>query len=147
MAEPREQTFGIEELKHIADILMGAAYADGVHEIVEAAAIRRVLAELVGGGALPDAVARRLEAFDIAAFRLEETCANLKMSSPDRRRRLLQLVAQVTESDEVHDFDETDYILRVARSIGASREEYEGLTVDVRFEDPNQPPPVPDDHK
>lgn len=145
MAEPRE--FDIEELKRIADILMGAAYADGVHEIVEAAAIRRVLAELVGGGVLPEAVAQRLEAFDIAAFRLEEACAQLEMGLPSRRRRLLQLVAQVTESDEVHDFDETDYILRVAKCIGASREEYAGLTVDVRVDDPDQPPPVPEEHE
>ncbi len=144
MAEPRE--FEIEELKHIADILMGAAYADGVHQLAEAAAIRRVLAAEVGG-AVPEAVSARLDAFDIGAFRLEDSCAKLEMGSSERRRRLLQLVAQVTESDEVHDFDETDYILQVARCIGAGREEYEGLTVDVGFEGSDQPPPVPDDHE
>jgi uncharacterized tellurite resistance protein B-like protein len=146
MAEPREE-FEIEELKHIADILMGAAYADGVHEIAEASAIRRVLAELAGGAALPEAVSARLEAFDVGAFRLEESCAKLQMGSPERRRCLLQLVAQVTESDEIHDFDETDYIVRVAQCIGASRAEYEGLTVDVRFEDADRPPPVPEDRE
>jgi uncharacterized tellurite resistance protein B-like protein len=143
MAEPRE--FEIEELKHIADILMGAAYADGVHELAEAAAIRRVLAELVGGASLPEAVSARLDAFDIGAFRLEDSCAKVEMGSPERRRRLLRLVAQVVESDEVHDFDESDYIVRVARCIGASRAEYEGLTVDLQFEDSEQPPPVPED--
>jgi uncharacterized tellurite resistance protein B-like protein len=132
----------IDELKRIADVLLGAAYADGLHQLEEASAIRRLLGGLAGAEELPPALAQHIEAFDVSAFTLERSCAGLDVDTPEKRRRLLQLVAQVTECDEVHDFDESDYIVRFARCIGAKPEEYKGLTVDVQYDDP---PPVPED--
>jgi uncharacterized tellurite resistance protein B-like protein len=132
----------IEELKRIADVLLGAAYADGLHQLEEASAIRRVLSGLVGEDELPTALAQHIEAFDISSFKLERSCDGLDVDTPEKRRRLLQLIAQVTECDDVHDFDESDYIVRFARCIGAKPEEYKGLTVDLQYDNP---PPVPED--
>ena len=50
-------------------------------------------------------------------------------------------VARVTESDDVHDLEESDFIVRVAKAIGASREEYAGLT--ITLEESVKPPPLP----
>jgi hypothetical protein len=53
---------------------------------------------------------------------------------------LLALVARVTESDDVHDLAESDFIVRVAKAIGATPGEYQGLTVELL---PSTPPPLP----
>jgi uncharacterized tellurite resistance protein B-like protein len=135
----------IERLGHMADILMGAAHADGVHQREEAAAIGRVLCSQLGQPELPAELRARIEVFDPAAFDLARSCGALGLSTSAERRQLLQLVAVVTEVDEVHDFDESDYIVEVARAIGAGPEDYAGLTVDVKYEALPEPPPVPDD--
>lgn len=146
---PDAREMGIEELQHLGMILLGAACADGASQREESEAIIQILAEEQGGGELPEPVIKHLMAFDVQRFDLATSCLALDMSTPERRRWLLQLCARVTECDDVHDLDESDYIVRVAKCIGAGREEYAGLTVDELSDDEvsdDGPPPVPAAH-
>ncbi len=129
-----------EALKHVADILMAAAYADQTYLRVEGAMVRQILAELTGQAEAPKALLHRLDAFDPDGFEVGPACAALGLDSPAPRRELLQLVARVTDADEVHDLDESAYIVRVAREIGASPEDYAGLTMELLD---GKPPPLP----
>ncbi len=130
-----------EALKHVADILMAAAYADGTYQRVEGGAVRQILAELSGQEVAPKALLHRLDAFDPDSFELEPACAALALEGVEPRRELLQLVARVADADEVHDLDESAYIVQVARAIGASPEDYAGLTLELLAS--VAPPPIP----
>ncbi len=130
-------TWNSDQLVLVADILMAAASADGVAQDVEHGAVRAIVKELGGQAATLEA---RIKGFKAASFDLNKTAAALNLKTPAQRKELLQLVARVTESDDVHDLDESDYIVAVARAIGASKEEYAGLTISL---EENKPPPLP----
>jgi uncharacterized tellurite resistance protein B-like protein len=135
-----------DELQRIADILMGAAYADGVHQEEEAAAIEKVLQELIEQPTLPAALRQHIAAFDPKSFDVAKACAALGPRTAQERKQLLRLIATVTEIDQIHDFDESDYIIQVAKHIGAEPDEYKGLTMTVEYYDDDlTPPPLPDD--
>lgn len=138
----------IDELSLIADILMGAAHADGSYDGTEGEAIVRILQdELLGGHELPLAVVAHVEAFRPEAFELPRACAQLHLADSDDRRSLLALIAEVTDADEIHDEAEDAYIRRVAHLIGASEEEYAHLTMEIisisSVGGPPLPPPLP----
>lgn len=135
----------IEDLKQVSHILVGAAHADGKVQMEEEAIILQLLAGLLDQDELPQELVDHLGAFDAGSFSLEPSCKALALDTPERRRELLALVAQVTEVDEIHDLDESHYIKQVARAIGASPEEYRDLTVDVSSGPGFTPPPVPRD--
>jgi uncharacterized tellurite resistance protein B-like protein len=135
--------FEMDELKRVAEILMGAAHADGRSQLEEEAVIYQLLAGLLGTNTLPDDMVQQMVGFDPQAFDLERCCAELKLDTPARRKRLLELVAQVTEVDDVHDLDESHYIHRLARCIGATPEEYASLAVEATSGAGDVPPPVP----
>lgn len=134
-----------EDLRHVADILMGAAHADGRYERQEADAIKKTLAELMQDEPLPDVLDEYLELFEPETFELKQSIAALNLDQPEQRRFLLKLVARVTEVDDVHDLDETAYIVQVARAAGASPDEYADLAVEYSSGDDegSTPPPVP----
>ena len=142
-----EKQMSDADLKHIADLLMGAAHADGRYESREADAIRDVLRDLVQDDLLPHELYSYLDQFDVESFDLKKCCEALKLDSPPKRRFMLKLVARVTEEDEIHDLDETAYIKQVARCIGAVPEEYADLTVEFSSgqDEGSTPPPVPED--
>lgn len=135
--------WNIDELKLVAHILVGAAHADGQVQMEEEAIILQLLAGLLDQDQLPEELIKHLGAFDPESFNLEQTCKALAADTTERRREILAMVAQVTEVDEIHDLDESHYIIQVARGIGASPEEYEDLTVDVSSGRSFTPPPVP----
>lgn len=129
-----------EQLEHVTDILMAAAHADGDVQKVEGTAVREVVKGLAGG-ALPTSLAARIDGFTFEAFDLGKAAGALKLGDAAARREFLQLVARVTESDDVHDLAESDYIVRVAHAIGAARADYAGLT--ITLEESVKPPPLP----
>ena len=131
-----------EKMKRVASILMGAAFADGRYEHVEGVAVRRVLAEMAEDEDLPAEVQQRIDDFDPDSFDLEGECSLLFLTSSDERKELLKMVAVVTDADDVHDLDESYYIVQVARCIGASEDEYAGLTIEILAVSEG-PPPVP----
>jgi uncharacterized tellurite resistance protein B-like protein len=132
-------TWNSDQLTHIADILMAAAHADGDVQNVENSAAREILVGLAGA-AMPTLEAR-IKNFKTSTFDVAKAGAALKLTTSAQRRELLLLVARVTESDEVHDLEESDFIVGVARAIGASKEDYTGLTISL--EESGKPPPLP----
>ena len=134
-------TFTIDQLNHVADVLMAAAHADGEVDPAEGKMVRDIVAAFAGTAATPASIEARIRAFDPAAFDISIAARALALTEPTSRRALLQLVARVTESDDVHDLRESDYIVRVARAIGAEASDYAGLTVELM--DAESPPPVP----
>ena len=143
MAEPKRME--LEQVKRIAEVLLGAAHADGRAELNEEAVIYQLLGGVLDTNELPQELVQHISRFDAAAFDLEQSCAALELTSPEDRRQLLKLVAQVTDVDDVQDLDEGHYIVRLARCIGAGPEEYAHLAAEATS-GPSAgatPPPVP----
>ena len=127
------------QLPHLADILMAAAGADQETLATETSAVRKILKELQGAKVSSE-IDARVRAFSPKGFDLAAATAGLGKLDEPSRRALLALVARVTESDDVHDLAESDFIVRLARAVGAAPGEYQGLTVELL---PSAPPPLP----
>jgi uncharacterized tellurite resistance protein B-like protein len=127
------------QLPHLADILMAAAGADQETLATETSAVRKILKELQGTKVSSE-IDARVRTFSPKGFDLAAAAAGLGKLDESARRALLALVSRVTESDDVHDLAESDFIVRVARAIGAAPGEYQGLTVALL---PSTPPPLP----
>ncbi len=110
----------VRQLCVIAELLLGAAQSDGTVSWSERSAIASVLAGFIGESGLPDAVHKRMQAFDFKTFSVEAACAQLAFDSADDRASLLGLIARVTDADAVLKIGERSYLQRVARAIGAS---------------------------
>lgn len=138
--------FSAEELMALADLLMGAALADGEFHRREASFIKNLLAMLMETNELPDQLDDYLQRFDPAEFDLETCCQVLDADTPERRAAILRLVARVTEMDSVLDLDESAYVVQVARKLGASEEEYGQWVVEFSADEGegSKPPPLPE---
>jgi len=134
-----------KDLMLIADILMGAAYADGRYKDEEAIIIEHILLKLVQQETLPVDIQARLWAFDHTAFNLEATCFESDFGTPEKRSFLLQMVALVPEVDQELDLDESAYLIQVAKCLGARKEEYRDLVVEFSSTAAGEsvPPPIP----
>lgn len=116
----------------ITDLLMGAAYADGSLEGREEATVRRLLGELLDGAALPAETDARIAGFDRKAFDLDAAAAHFRADSPERKRKLLELVVAVRDADDVFDTDEDDYMTSLARALDMQPEEYADLALEIQ---------------
>lgn len=134
----------IPELKLIAEILMGAAMADGEYDGSEAETIEGILRDLVGPDQFPGEVGAHIEDFDHGGFDATATAKRLNLATAEDRKSLLALIAEVTDADDVHDMREDAYIKEIAEAIGAGPDELEGLTVEmVSISAITSPPPLP----
>ncbi|HXU80395.1 MAG TPA: TerB family tellurite resistance protein [Polyangia bacterium] len=115
----------------VADILMGAAYADSHFHGEEKNAVRRLLRQVLGGAALPMDLEFRIDEFDAAAFDLGETAAAFASEPLETRRRLLELVSAVHAADQEYDLSEDDYVHRLAAALGVGEAHYRDLAVTV----------------
>jgi len=134
--------FNIDQLKILSELLLGAAHADGDFDGHEAETIGDILRSHVPDGELPPEVTRHLAHFDVESFDLSLACALLGVTSAEERRGVLRLVSEVTHADDVLDMAESEYIIQVAKALGARTEEYEDLTFELL---PIEvvPPPLP----
>jgi uncharacterized tellurite resistance protein B-like protein len=128
----------------LADLLLGAAYADGSFDGSERQAIERVLGERVGLP-LPPALAAHVASFDPATLDVEAAVARLGLRGASDRRGLLALVASVTDADDIHDLSEDAYLNRLADAAGADEDERRGVTLDIIWDLSLVPPPMPQD--
>ena len=99
----------------IADLLMGAAFADSRLDGREYAAVKKLLAEVVGEETLPDEMEARLKEFDPKTFDPDAVAKGLELEGDDEKlkfeacfplmrdfhdpRALSYLLAQVGSSD------------------------------------------------
>jgi uncharacterized tellurite resistance protein B-like protein len=124
-----------EHVETITNLLLGAAYADKRLQGDEVASIRGLLTKLLGVDSLPSAQSDQIATFSPAKFNADEAAGSLKVLSADDRRRVVDMVAAVHESDEELDLAEDAYLKRVAKAIGLSDDEIGELTLDVEIEE------------
>ncbi|HVZ37336.1 MAG TPA: TerB family tellurite resistance protein, partial [Polyangiaceae bacterium] len=114
----------------IADLFLGAMYADERFDAEEKEAVRRLLCDLIVRPELPPELEQRIAEFDPASFDLAATARDFARDPPMNRRRLLELVAQLCVADGELDLDEDDYLHRLARELGMEPSEYEDIVLD-----------------
>ena len=113
----------------ITDLLLGAAYADKRLEGQEKDKIRSLLAKLAGSTTFPAEVEARFREFSPAKF--DAVAAGKKLAGlGDDRRKVLEMIAAVTESDEEIDLAEDRYIRRAGEAMGLSEKEVRDFVVD-----------------
>jgi len=121
--DPKHLEAHVAELAALAELMLGAAFADGKASWPERSALAGELVAFTGHKELPAAVKARIEQFDAATFDLAATCQRLAPPTKDDRVALLGLVARVTDADaELHPAERA-YLQRVATLIGASDDE------------------------
>lgn len=127
----RVLTIDPDKLVVIGRLLVGAAYADGDYHELEEDQITRVLGEFVHEREPAARIAEELNNFDPASFSVEEACRELGTLDDGDKELVLNMVGHVVDADFVHDFDESDYVRRVADALGADADDYQNLTVEV----------------
>lgn len=137
----------------LADLLMGAAYADRTFDGRERAVVRELLEAWLAVEDLPASLDARLEAFDPGAFSLDGTVERLGLTDPKQARKVLELVAAVNEADEELDLDEDEFLKRLAAALGLGGEQsadleleilsVEELRADFAELSTHKPPPLP----
>jgi uncharacterized tellurite resistance protein B-like protein len=115
----------------ITDLLLGAAYADKRLEGNETAQIRSLLAKLIGKTNFPAAVEARFKDFSPAAFDVEKAGARLAGLGEDRRK-VLEMIAAVSESDNEIDLAEDRYLRQAAEAMGLVAKDFRDLVVDFQ---------------
>lgn len=115
----------------ITDLLLGAAYADKHLEGDEMQSISSMLCKLLGTETLPAAQTERISAFNPAKFDIKAAAGRLRFESAENKRKVLELVATVTESDEEIDMAEDAYLRKVAAGLGLSDADIKDLTIEV----------------
>ena len=124
-----------EHIDTITDLLLGAAYADKRLETKERDAITTMLTKLLGVSDLPDAQRDRIKAFNPAKLDVKEAGSKLALLSGDEKRKVLDLVASVTESDDEIALAEDKYLRKVAEGLGIPESEIESLTIEIIEDD------------
>lgn len=119
----------------ITDLLLGAAYADKRLQGDELQSISAMLCKLLGTAALPQAQTDRIGAFNPAKFDVKAAAGRLRFESAENKRKLLELVASVSESDDEIDMAEDAYLRKVAAGLGLSDADIKDLTIEVLEDD------------
>ena len=123
-----------EHIDTITDLLLGSAYADKRLEGEELRAISNMICKLLGTDDLPETQAARLKSFNPAKFDAAAAAASLASETPEHKRKILELIATVSESDDVIDMDEDAYLRKVAKGLGMEGE-IDDLTIEVLEDD------------
>ena len=135
----------------IADLMMGAAYADKRLDGREVDEVKRLLAGIMEVDAIGDEMTERIATFNHQEFDPVKVVRALGLSDDEEKRHLVEMIAAVTEADEEVDLDESEYLEKVAEALEMPRTTFTDLTVEV-LEVENlkqaakkliQPPPIP----
>ncbi len=115
----------------IADLLMGAAYADNDLDGREYDVVKKLLAQVMDLTTVPDEMVTRLDNFAPKEFDPIATAKSLGLVEEEEKRQLIELIAAVTEADEVLDLDENEYLENVANALELPRPSFSDLTVEI----------------
>lgn len=147
-----------DRIETVADLLMGAAYADQHLAGDERLAVKQLLRNLLGGEALPMDLDFRIDEFDGATFDLQATADVFANDTPAVKRNLLELVAAIHAADQEFDIAEDEFVHRLGEALGLPHSAYKDMIVsvidevdlaegldEVRFaaEDAEMRPPMP----
>lgn len=120
-----EEDSVVAQLVAIADLLLGAAHADGTITWPERGAIARVLAGFVEQDELPEAVRDRIQRFDPDEHDITRAVSRLTVKTSRDRKELLALVSRVVDADAELVANEEGYLRSLAAAIGATEAELE----------------------
>ncbi len=135
-----------DRFEHIANLLMGAAYADDDLDGRELETVRKLLTEAMGEEELPHDFEKKLLLFDPEEHDVEQTVSAIDLGDDDMKIKLLELIVAVHDSDEVLDIGEDEYVIEVAEAMGLPKDKYAKLTLDVELVEAGKvlkPPPLP----
>jgi exopolysaccharide biosynthesis polyprenyl glycosylphosphotransferase len=118
-----------DSIRPVANVLMGAAHADGKFCEREQQTVRGVLCQLLGVDVLPEQVERQLAEFDPLRFDLRTAVDELTRQSNASEERTLQLVRKVCEADARIDINEDNYMVALALALSLSPARYAKLVV------------------
>ncbi|MFO0746384.1 MAG: TerB family tellurite resistance protein [Myxococcota bacterium] len=113
----------VAELVALAELMLGAAYADGKATWPERSALASVLSGFFGHKDLPPVVSARIQTFDPKTFDVEATVKRVTVRTAEDRTQLLGLLSRVTDADARLNRGEEDYLRKVAALIGATADE------------------------
>ena len=133
----------------LADLLLGAAYADKQFKDREREEVTGMLADLAGS--LTPELQKQIDGFDPKKFDLSKTAAAFAGDTEDDRRKQLFLVAAINDADEEVDFAEDEYLRALSNALFLPASALDGLVVDMEVEELKQtfekvrkgPPPTP----
>ena len=134
----------IEQIKAVAELLMGAAHADGDYDGLEAEQIGDLLRGLFSQSEMPTELTSHLARFEVDRLDVQACAARFEGESETSRVGVIDLLATLADADGVYDMKEDEFIKQVASALALSEESYEHHTIDViEVMDAHQPPPVP----
>jgi len=137
-------TFESSALPYLCDVLMAGAYADDRLDGREVEAVKKLLGALTRDGeVLSDDILDRIDAFDPKTFDLTASVAGLGELSREQKRAVLEMLSDLSESDDEIDLVEDEFLRKVAGAIGATAEDLQGLTVEIEIVSRPVPPPLP----
>jgi uncharacterized tellurite resistance protein B-like protein len=135
-----------DRFENIANLLMGAAYADDDLDGRELETVRKLLTEAMGEDELPADIESKLDLFDPDEFDVQETVDAIDLKDDDMKLKLLELIVAVHDSDEMLDVGEDEYVVEVAEAMGLAKAKYQKLTLDIELVEAGKvlkPPPLP----
>ena len=120
-----------EHIDTITNLLLGAAYADKRLEGEELRAITKMVCKLLGTDELPEEQSARLKAFNPAKFDVATAAGSLSSLGDDDKKKVLDLIASLNESDDELDLDEDAYLRKVASALGVDESVIAEHTIEV----------------
>lgn len=118
-----------DSVRPVANLLLGAAHADGRVCDQERETVRDLLCQLVGAEELPPALEEHLRDFNPKRFDLREAAEEFREQSSTSDRRLLELVRKVCDADATVALQEDNYMIALALALSLAPTEYDKLVV------------------
>lgn len=123
-----------ERIELIADLMLGALYADRRFESGDQEALCAILCDLLVQEELPDSLAQHIAAFVPEEFCLARAACDFRSDPPMHPRRLLQLTSELCFANGEVDLDEDEYLHKLARALGLRPEEYDDIVLDYEVQ-------------
>ncbi|MBN8610836.1 MAG: TerB family tellurite resistance protein [Deltaproteobacteria bacterium] len=119
----------------LADLMLGAIYADATMTGEEEGAVRELLAKLllVKPDTLPPEVDAHLKSFSLLTFDIDKSAQDFLADPPMKKRRLLELLAHLVDRDGT-DLREDEYLRDLAHCLQMKPEEYADLVLEFDVE-------------
>ncbi len=120
----------------ITDLMLGALYADATMTGEEDRAVRETLAKLllVTPDTLPAEVQDRIKSFSLLEFDIERAAKDFLRDPPMKKRRLLELIAQLADRDGT-DLSEDEYLRDLATCLRMEPSEYADIVLEYEIEE------------
>jgi exopolysaccharide biosynthesis polyprenyl glycosylphosphotransferase len=124
-----DQREDVDSVRPVANLMLGAAHADGKFCDSERETVRGLLCQLLGSENLPETLERQLAEFDPQRFDLQTAVADFQAHAQTTDRRMLELTRKVCDADGTVDLREDGYMLGLALALSLAPTQYRDLVV------------------